>query len=82
MAQLKSGSTVGGTEIAKKNWSNVTGTLPSGLVSQLKGNTGSNGSNGSNGIKRTLDYQSSTRILKEHNSSKTWTVSGSTLTIS
>jgi len=81
MAQLKSGSTVGGTEIAKKNWSNVTGTLPSGLVSQLKGNTGSNGSNGSNGLKRTLDYQSGSSF-KESNSNKTWTVSGSTLTIS
>jgi len=80
MAQLKAGSTTGGVEIAKKNWSNVTVAFPSGLVSQLKGDAGANGSTGSNGIKRTLDYQSSTSF-KEGNSNKTWTVAGSALTI-
>jgi len=39
MAQLKSGSTVGGTEIAKKDLSNVA-TLPVDVVAQLKGTDG------------------------------------------
>ena len=42
MAQLKSGSTVGGTEIAKKDLSNVA-TLPVDVVAQLKGTDGTNG---------------------------------------
>ena len=42
MAQLKSGSTVGGTEIAKKDLSNVA-TLPADVVAQLKGTDGTDG---------------------------------------
>ena len=42
MAQLKSGSTVGGTEIAKKDLSNVA-TLPADVVAQLRGTDGTNG---------------------------------------
>jgi len=47
MAQLKSGSTIGGTEIADKNLSNVT-TLPAEVVTQLKGDTGATGPAGAN----------------------------------
>jgi len=77
MAQLKAGSTTGGVEIAKKNWSNVTVAFPSGLISQLKGDTGTNGSIG---VLKVIDNQT-TGNLKLNNPGKTWSVSGSTLNI-
>jgi len=47
MAQLKSGSTVGGIEIAKKDCSNFPTNLPTALINQLKGTNGTNGVSGS-----------------------------------
>lgn len=77
MAQLKAGSTVGGVEIAKKDWTSVTTAFPSGLVTQLKGD---DGTDGAIGVLKVIDKQT-TNILKLNNPGKTWTVSGSTLNI-
>ena len=59
MAQLKSGSTVGGTEIAKKDLSNVA-TLPGDVVAQLRGTDGTNGTNGTNGTTPTFSVSGDT----------------------
>jgi len=45
MAQLKSGSTMDGIEIAKKDLSNVSSSLPSATKVALKGDNGANGAN-------------------------------------
>jgi len=78
MAQLKSGSTIGGTAISNKNLDGVSrSNFNASQLAQIKGNTGSNGSSGSSADSNTWSVAGTALTI----SGSGYTLSGTTLSI-